>query len=261
MTLQARQTVSAIGFILTVSFTVLFILVTVLLHSGNRFFEGGIPDVGLFESFGIPAFLALFSVGGWLYVRLSFEKTSSAEIFFYSFFLVSLSFETLKMTQVLLMVQAKPFVFNVLLTRIIFFGRFFGLLCLFFSGMFSSWLQYQRIGLVLSVSLLTPVALALVIPISTDVGRDLLFTFGIRREIGVTFYALEAFAVLNYIISGVLLNNREYIWMSTGILMILIGREFLFQGSGLTIALFGAALLTGGSLLFGKKAHNVYLWG
>jgi len=260
MTLTARNTVSIIGFIAALAFLIIFIFILVLLHFRFDLFSGDVYEVDIVGTVVVPLFLAVFSVGGWLFVRLSFQKTSSAEVFFFSFFLLSLSFETLKVIQLLFLLQSRPFLFNVLITRVVFFGRFFGLLCLFFSGMFSSWLQYQRIGLVLSISLLVPVALALVIPVSTDMGEDLLFTLGIRREMGMVFYAIEAFAVLNYIISGVVLNSREYFWMSGGILTILIGREFLFQSDSLVLSLCGIGLVTAGSLLFGKKAHTVYLW-
>lgn len=260
MTLTTRNTVSIVGLITALVFTAIFILLLILPDFRVVLSSGDIEGANWYETVWVPLFLAVFAIGGWLYVQLSFQKTSSAEIFFFSFFLVSLSFETLKLMQLLFLVQSKPFLFNVLITRVIFFGRFFGLLCLFFSGMFSSWLQYQRIGSVLGISLLVPIALALVIPVSTDMGRDLLFSLGIRREIGVAFYAIEVFGVLNYVISGVVLNNRDYFWMSGGILIILVGREFLFQSSGLIITLCGIALLCLGSILFGKKAHAVYLW-
>lgn len=258
MTLTSRNIVHIIGL-----FVVLFFF-SLLLGLLYLFFYGAEAPFPLSQSMylnlGSVLFLTVFSLIGWFIIRSYFKKTASAEMFFFMFFVISLSFETVRILQILLIIYEEAMFLGNLLTRIVFFGRFFGLLCLFFSGLFSSWLEFQRIGLVLSVSLLLPFALSSAVPVGTEIQADLMYILGSRNEVMLVVIALEVFCVLNYIFAAVFLKQKESLMVALGMAFVVGGRELMFFAPQLVFIIIGSICLILGSIVFGRKIHALYLW-
>lgn len=267
MTLTSRNTTLGLGLITAILlFLLLFFNLYLLLfifraHSlQGSGFSAFLKQEELISNIAISFFCASFSILGGFFLRVYFKKTTSVEIFFFSFFILSLSFESLRVLQIVLHYQNTSILFGILVTRLIFFGRFFGLLCLFFSGLFTTWLEFQRVGIVLSISFLIPLLLSLVIPVGTDIQPDLLYSLGNRWDLRIFEVAVEFFSVMNFFIAASIIRARDYAWMGAGILLLLIGREMTLTFMGIPALLIGTASLLSGSVLFGGKTHSLYLW-
>jgi len=258
MTLSTRNTVLIFG--LFVILIILIIYCFILFSLLSQKYPVFNVNNDLLINIGITFFLGLFSLIGWYIIRSYFSKTTSPEMFFFSFFLVSLSFEMIRIIHYYFFLQNSPLILGILFTRVIFFGRFFGLLCLFFSGLFSSWLDIQRIGIVVSISILFCFTLAFSIPIDTDLGTDFLYSPGIRNELFLVRVCLEVFAALNYLFSSIVKKSSDYFFLALSMSAVILGRELLLTSVMIQTAAAGGISLLLGSVFFGRKIRDMYLW-
>jgi len=225
------------------------------------FFAPDRPYVYLVQ---ILVLLAFCLIAGIL-LHISFRKTSSAEIFFFFLFLFLTSLEGTRLLILAVNLRELPFENAAALSRLVYFCRYLGTLCLFTSGLFASGLQYQRMEAVLGICALVAFSLAVTLPLDTGGDlHELLFRNSLERQFSIGFLIIQLFAVGNYFYAGWLNNNRNYHVMALGMALVLTGRELLFrQSSGETgplLALTGMLLLFLGTAVFGKRTHEVYLW-
>jgi hypothetical protein len=206
-------------------------------------------------------FLLIFSFGGGLLLQTFFRKTVSSEMFFFIFFVISVSFEGARVAQLVIAAQTAPAYFEILVTRAVYFSRFFGVFCLFTAGLYATGIDYQRFEIVLGISLLLAFTLAFSIPVSSETPlTTMLNRIGSRSQLLVVFFAIEVFSVLNFLLASFLKRNRDYIWMALGLLLVIVGKDLLFFVVSPVPDAAAALLLIGGTFLFGHRTHIVYLW-
>lgn len=209
--------------------------------------------------------LLIYCLGAGILLRVSFRKTSSAEIFFFFLFLVFTSFDALRTLILLADLRNLPFEAAVTISRTIYFFRFLGTLCLFTSGLFACGIQYQRMEVILGISTLIALSLATTIPLDTAVrSQNLLLGNSLGTEFLIGFLIVKLLGIGNYFYAGTINNNRSYYFMALGIGLVFAGQEILFLQSALQLppllALMAFVLLFSGTLIFGKRTHEVYLW-
>ncbi|HUX20823.1 MAG TPA: hypothetical protein VMW69_06260 [Spirochaetia bacterium] len=206
-------------------------------------------------------FLLIYSFGGGLLLHSFFRKTVSSEMFFFVFFVLSLSIEAARGAQLVIIAQNAPSYYEIVVTRAVYFGRFFGVFCLFTAGLFATGINYQRFEIVLGITLLLAFTLSFSIPVSSESPLDTLVNrLGSRSQLLAVFFALEAFSVLNFALAAFLKRNVDYIWMALGLLLVMAGKDLLFFLVSPAPDAVGALLLVGGTVLFGHRTHIVYLW-
>ncbi len=205
--------------------------------------------------------LMLFASTAAIFIFLTFRNTASAEIFFFYIFIFTFSFDIFKFIIPMSAGAELPFSYGMMATRLVYFGRFMGALALFCSGLFSSGMEYQRMGFVLSVSIIISAALVWMLPvdISSSVPGN---TWEIGRflEIAIAIGLLKLIAVLNFIIAGLKNENYEYLLIAAGLFLAAAGRELLFYMPGYIPAAAGFILLVTGTIIFGIRTHQLYLW-
>ncbi|MEW5818219.1 MAG: hypothetical protein AB1798_22875 [Spirochaetota bacterium] len=206
-------------------------------------------------------FILLFSLITGFLLKTNFKKTSSAEIFFFTIFILSLSLESFRVGQVLLQLQNKSAYFGILLTRIVYFGKIFGVLCLFSSGLFAAGIKYQKFGIIIGFDLLLSLSLASTIPVDFSIlHSNFLYKIGNGRELVFAFIVIEIFSVLNYCWAAFTKNDPEYSLIALGLFFVILGRELLFFMPGPVLVCTGFIFLIGGTILFSNRTHYVYLW-
>jgi hypothetical protein len=206
-------------------------------------------------------FLLIFSFSGGLLLQTFFRKTVSSEMFFFIFFVISISLEAAKIAQLVVLAQNAPPYYEVVVTRAVYFGRFFGVFCLFTAGLYATGIDYQRFEVVLGISLLLAFTLAFSIPVSSEsILPTMLNCLGSRGQVFAVFFALEIFSVVNFTLAAFLKRNRDYLWMALGLLMVIVGKDVLFFLVSPIPDALAALVLVGGTILFGHRTHIVYLW-
>ena len=205
--------------------------------------------------------VTLFStIAGYL-LRRFFRKTVSFEMFFFTIFILSLSLDAVRSAEILLVMFDLPPYFGIFLSRIVHFGHFFGLFCIFTSSLYAMNIQYQKLGTVLGIAFLLAFTLSAALPFdSTELLLNLTYRVGYEKGMLMVFVGFELFTLLNILWAAFMKSSRDYAFILVSLLLVIAGRELLFfLGSPLT-AIAGGILLISGTVMFGKKLHTLYLW-
>jgi hypothetical protein len=138
----------------------------------------------------------------------------------------------------------------VVLTRVIYWARFVGLLGLLLTGLYCIDFKYRRYGVLTAVIFLVSFAMAAYIPVDRTVFLMQL-TWKLGDEQGVWFMSLTmgALALCTTAAAAPVKRKAKYLWLAAGLALLLASRELLFFGSNLTILAAGLAALTGGIVL------------
>ncbi len=197
--------------------------------------------------------LSLFSTIACIIIFFSFRNTASAEIFFFFVFIFSLIFDIVKLADFDL--------YGMTATRIIYYGRFLGTLALFFAGLFTTGLEYQKMGITAVILFLLPIALVLVLPVDiTSIVAGGTCEIGRFHEIVTALSVLNLMAVLNFFIAWQKNESGDYLLIAAGIFLAEAGREIIYYTQGIILPSAGFLLLAGGIVIMGLKTHRLYLW-
>lgn len=207
------------------------------------------------------AAILLYSVGAGLALQRFFRKTVSPEMFFFIFFVISLSFEALRAGPLLFAISGEPSYYGTVLTRAVEFGRFFGVFCLFVSGLYATGIDYSKFEVVLGVALLVAFTLAFSIPVDPSTFLpNLMYRIGGGDQILFVFLALEFFSILNFLLAAYLRRARDYLLLAVGLAATIAGMDLLLYVGWLPAGAIGLALLIAGTVIFGNRTHAIYLW-
>ncbi len=257
ITVRNRIILSGIGI-------VTLLLLLFILFIGLLFRE--IPLRSMDQSSLAPFLLAvlcevLFSLAAVIVLFFSFRKTTSPEIFFFILFLITIAFDSLKAINIYFTVAPIPSNVGILVSRMVYFGKYFGTLCVFACGLFPTGISYERLELFLSSALLLATVFAGTIPVDmTDLQPNYLFATGLSGEIRAVSIAMYSFAFLNYILAALRNGNRTYLLIGTGLALCIVGRELLFHVSDAITIITAFVILTVGTTLFSERTHEVHLW-
>jgi hypothetical protein len=205
--------------------------------------------------------LVLYSFFSIIFIHYSFEKTQSPEILFIAFFATSSSLEALRLVLPLQWVYEIPSLYLLMASRIILFGRFFGIISLFTASVLAVGLKTQKQGNAIVIIIVTTLIIALGVPVDTeswDSGLNMISgyvsTFRLI-EIGVFLIT-----TLSFFIAGWSRSSREFFFIGTGSALAFLGRNILFSTDTWVGLPVGLALLFVGTWLLCTKLHKVYLW-
>jgi hypothetical protein len=194
-------------------------------------------------------------------IYYSFEKTPSPEILLFGVFVMSLAPEGLRILVPIRAVHDFSPVYLTMAFRILLFCRYFGLFSLFAASVYAAGLEVQKqLNIILFITVATLV-IALGVPIDTlswDSGFSMIngYTSMFRMvEAGVFVTTIASF-----LISAWSRGTKEYITISIGTFLVLIGRNILLSGDTWISPLPGVLLLGVGTWLICTQLHKVYLW-
>jgi hypothetical protein len=190
-----------------------------------------------------------------------FEKTQCPEILFVAFFVLSFSFEGMRIMTPLRLVREIPALYLAMAGRFMLFGRYFGIFSLFAASVCAAGLEIQKQQNIVGVIVMVTLIIALRVPIDT-LSWDSSFSMinGYRSmfmmiDMGVLFITIASF-----FISAYSRGSREYVFIGAGSFMMLAGRNILLGADTWLSPLPGALLLALGTWLVCTCLHKVYLW-
>jgi len=147
----------------------------------------------------------------------------------------------------------------VVLTRMIYWARFVGLLGLLLTGLYCIDFKYRRYGVLTAVIFLVSFAMAAYIPVDRTVFLTQL-TWKLGDEQGVWFMSLiiGALALCTAAAAALVKRASRLLWFAAGLALLLASRELLFFGDNPVILSAGLAALTGGILLCMRMVLALY---
>ena len=203
----------------------------------------------------------LYSLISVIMILYYFEKTQSPEILFIGFFVLSLAFEFTRIVIPLGRIFSFPAEYLVTASRVLLFGRHFGLFSLFAASVYAAGLDSQNQQNIFSVLILASLVIALNIPIDSRVWDS---TFLLWNGYSSMFHILEIgiliVSMATFFISAYNRGSSNYVYIGAGAFLMLAGRNILINSDTLIALIPGAIALVIGTLLVCAKLHQEYLW-
>lgn len=214
----------------------------------------------LWPLMGILLFSGL-SLGVSLYLRMIYRKTASLEVFFFTLFLFFVSFENFRILVFYLNLLKNPVVINLIISRVLYFGRFGCLLSLLFSSLFAVELKFHKIGVIVWIITGLSFLLAYIVPLDGTVYlAQMVYRLNDEKGVFILVMLIYVFILLNWIVAYIMKNNRYFLVLLSSVLF-LLGREFmLFTISPLMLMLSLLAFFLG-ILQFSRQLDKLYIWG
>ena len=196
------------------------------------------------------------------FLRRLYARTASPEIFFFLFFLLSISFEALRGVNAILILNEAPDMIVRILTRCVNFGRFFGLLSLLFSSLYAVGVSFQRFGIIILASVSLALTLAYTLPLHrTLLQANFLFRLGDESGAWFSVLAIKIFILLDYLIAALKRKKAVYVLIMAAVMLLLVGREILLVFSSPVRIAVAVCISILGIAGFGRIMGRLYQWG
>jgi len=224
-------------------------------------FAGKIFDVKLLAvHFGILA-LVLYSFLTIILNYYFFEKTKSPEILFVVFFAASFSLEALRLILPLGRVYDFPSLYLLAASRVILFGRLFGVFSLFTASIYGVGYEMQRQRYVIIIITVTSLLIAMGIPIDTQTwDSSLNMVIGYTTMFRLIDTGTFLITAISFFIAAWSHGSRGYIFIGVGSVLVFIGRNILLNADTWAVLPIGLPLLIIGTWLICTNIHKIYLW-
>lgn len=194
-------------------------------------------------------------------IRKLYRQTHSLEIFFFTLFLYSLCFESFRAGTVISLLLNTPIYVGVVFSRIVYFGRFFGLLSILFSSLYTVPMRYPNYTVLLLINILVSFSFAASIPIdSTIFLTTVLYKLGEENGMLFVTYSLGILSILTYLCSSVLHGNARFIVTATAVFMLFAGKEILSNMVEPYLVVTGLLLIFLGKLFFFRQMERILIW-
>jgi hypothetical protein len=190
-----------------------------------------------------------------------FEKTQAPEILFIALFVLSFGVEASRIMVPLRMVYELPGVYLVMASRVLLFGRYFGIFSLFAASLYAAGLEMRKQGNILLIIALAALLLALGIPvdgISWDSTLSMIYGYASMFRLVET--GIIVMTMITFFVSAYSRGSGEYTLIGIGSLLVFIGRNMLLWADTWISPLPGLALLAAGTWFICSRLHRVYLW-
>ena len=234
-----------------------------VLNSGilSRAFTGKFFGTELLAVHACILALVLYSFVSIIFIYYFFEKTQSPEILYVVFFAASFSLEALRLVLPLGWIFEIPSLYQLTISRIILFSRYFGIFSLFTASVFAAGFKAQNQRTVIMVIGVITLIITLGAPIDTEAWNSSLNMISGQVKM---FRLIEAGTMLitaiSFLIAGWSRSSRDFIYIGIGAVLAFLGRNILLNADMWAGLPTGLALLLAGTWLICTKLHNIYLW-
>ena len=189
------------------------------------------------------------------------NRTGLPEILFFIFFIMTISFECLRPFLLLTNIFNLPVYVSILISRIIYFLRFFGLFLLLFTSLYILEIKYHKYGVLLIITALLSITFAYVLPIDSSVLlTNHLYKIGNEISFSFTSIAIQIVCLINLIIAYLRKKQKRIIYLTIAVFLVILGRELLIFNILNILNFAGFVFLFCGLIILFKNIGKVYLW-
>ncbi len=204
---------------------------------------------------------ALYSALVLGFILYSFRKTVSAEIYFFSFWVLSIGLEALRLLVFDFASGGGSVYWQIAATKALLFARYAGYLSLFASGLYAAGFRNEKLGTVAAVVLGISFGLATAMPINTgSFAPTLELRAGYVGINSILALAVAIVTVADYLYAAHSTGEGAYRIVAAGAAVLLVGHRLLTTQWNPFAMIVGFVLLVAGSWLFVSRLHAYYLW-
>jgi hypothetical protein len=206
------------------------------------------------------ACMLLFAILADLGVRTLYRRTDSAELLFVMLFCLSLCLEVWRLGNLVFRAFGLSQYLGIVVTRLVLFSRFFGLLCLLVSSLYAVAMKYSQYSVLIGGMVVLALTLAGILPLDTSLHEaSFLYKLGDRQGFLFVRLILAALLVVDFLVAGRLRRSRRFVVAALAALMLFAGRELLQNGFAPLPIVLGTALLITGFVVFVRQVVVFYL--
>ncbi|MDR0388819.1 MAG: hypothetical protein LBH73_01975 [Spirochaetaceae bacterium] len=204
---------------------------------------------------------AVYALVSLILILNFFEKTSSPEIIFFGMFIFSFSFEIarsmLLLKELMLLSQA----YLILASRVLYFGRYFGVFCLFAASVYAVGFDTQKHGNALLIALVVTLLIVIGLPIDSQAwNSSLTMLSGYDAMFRLAQAGIAIITLLSFFVSAYTQRSKEYLIIACGMILVFLGRNVLFAADTIAALPLGIVFLGLGTWFACVQLHYVYLW-
>jgi hypothetical protein len=204
---------------------------------------------------------ALYAFVAMILIYYFFEKTQSPEILFFAFFVSAFAFEGLRIAVPLKEVYDLSAFYLILSSRILLFGRFFGIFSLFVASVYAAGLGEQKQENIVFIIAIAALVVALSVPIDGLAwDSSLMMLRGSPSMLRMVEAGTMLITTVSFLVSAYSRGSKEYIFIGLGAFLVFLGRSMLFSTDTWITPLPALLLLAGGTWISCVQLHHVYLW-
>lgn len=230
-------------------------------HGIIQAFTGSIAEPSAYIPLWTMLSAAAYSLIAIILIHYFFEKTQSPEILFIGLFVISLAFESARLAVPLNALIHFPAMYLAFASRVLLFGRYFGLFSLFSAGVYAAGLDAQKQQTVLITIILAALIIALNVPIDSLVwDSTLTLWYGYRPMFFMAELGILAVTVVTFAIAAYTRGSFSYIFAGIGALLLYAGRNILLYSDTWVTFVPGLAILAAGTWFVCSRLHLEYLW-
>jgi hypothetical protein len=190
-----------------------------------------------------------------------FEKTHAPEILFFAFFVLSFTVEGVRVMVPLKNIYELPGVYLIIASRVLLFGRYFGIFCLFTASLYAAGWDVQKHGYVVFIIVIATLMISLNVPIDgLSWDSSLTTIIGYRGMLKMAETVIILITMMSFFISAYFRGAREYIFVGIGSCLVFLGRNILLGADTWITPLPALASLGAGTWFICTQLHRVYLW-
>jgi hypothetical protein len=204
---------------------------------------------------------ALYSLTSIILIHYFFEKTQSPEILFFGFFVISLSFECVRIIIPLKQTFPFPGLYLISASRVLLFGRYFGLFSLFAASVYAAGLDVQKQQNAFIILVMAALVIAAGVPVDSlvwDTSLKMLSGYSamfILVEIGIAVITM-----ITFFVSAYTRGSRDYVFIGIGAFLVFAGRNILITSDTWISPVPGILILAAGTWFICDRLHQIYLW-
>jgi hypothetical protein len=211
-----------------------------------------------FASLAAAAAYALVSL---VLIYYFFEKTQAPEILFVTLFALSFSAEGMRIITLLQGTRVIPALYLLMFSRILLFGRLFGLFSLFAASVYAAGLDQQKERDIIFIIAIITLLISLRVPIDVltwDSSYNMIS--GYTSLFSMVEIGMFLITVISFFIAAWSRGAAEYVAVAIGSFLTFAGRYLLISADTWLSALLGILLLVAGTRFICTRLHKVYLW-
>lgn len=204
----------------------------------------------------VLAFAVLANLG----VRTLYRRTDSAELLFLMLFCLSLCPEAWRLGNLIFSALGLSQYLTVVITRLVLFSRFFGLLCLLVASLYAVGMKYIQYPVLIGGMAVLAFSLAGVLPLDTSLYEPtFLYKLGDRQGYLFVRLILALLMVINFVAAARVRRSRRFAVAAVAAFLLFAGRELLQYGIAPLPIVLGAAALIAGFVVFVRQIVVFYL--
>jgi len=205
--------------------------------------------------------VVLFSLVWMLLIHYFFERTSTPEILYISFFIFSFSFEIIRLIIPIHLIYNFPYFYLLNTARILLFARYFGIFSLFTASVCAAGFEVQKTRNIIFILITTTLLMVFGIPIDTQTWDT---SFKMVNSYNTMLRIVEAvvfiMTAVDFLVAAKVRDSKEYIYTGIGVVFAFIGRNIILGTDNLAGPALGIILMSFGTWTICSKLHKIHLW-